>query len=94
MTTATRKPFNPDRQWCSVKWWRERGIDAKWTKTTSGKPMMLVEYGGQYHLLSRTAWDVINERLDAGATLVDAMWSAYAFIDLFSVPATERDIQA
>lgn len=73
------------RMWSRVEWWRNQGVNAKWGKS-HGRPLMLVECNGQFEVLSKQSWQVIEEQLDRGESLKSAVFSAFGLIDIFSLP--------
>lgn len=79
--TTTVEP----RKWRRVAWWRDQGVNAKWSKTRQGKPFIIFEVGGTWHGCYKDTLAQIFEYLDKGYTLREAVDGIFCLIGLFSV---------
>ena len=72
--------------WTKVATWRSNGVNARWG-TLQGRPYMYVQKGSQWFALTKVVLDSICSWVDNGESLADAVESALALTDFFSVPA-------
>ena len=72
--------------WTKVATLRSNGVNARWG-TLQGRPYMYVQKGSQWFALTKAVLDSICSWIDSGQPLADAVDSALALTDFFSISA-------